>query len=566
MANLLFGSTIFGQGPHCASLTTVLSTNSISTATSITMDPAQSGTPLMEGLSNYTSTVKTSEYIYQNGDHIGSGLHRLKIQTGLAMKRMAAIKHPLSPAGRAFLESARDLLNDPNATETEINNILEKFPTVEEPHLEYFADIFQNVSKISLGKILSQLVAIQVGAGCTHDCTICATNTPKRLETMSYITVLKIAEFIKNNTKPLANEIFNKVKLSAEDIVSEMRMGTVNKRKIKKHILRAMYMTSERFTSFIEMALIGERLQKIRGEIDYYDDILPLKYKDKAVRALVGEWMGNATSKRRAEILDLALDRIARSKDHILLNGNDRRLFKESRLDWILKETTENCELFYKRNLPNPFYLISPHINYFDSDPLDYRDVSLRHKDGRPANYGDVYEVMTTLRARPLIRTVGPRSRDKVGIDALRKLKGLGAELRISVHFYHEEARRDRAAYRDSLKQIIEIMHPNLIFKPFGDEERSLIEDIFKELGLKAPNFEQQASVAAVGRARDMDAGLTVSRTYIYHDDGVIIKPNGDVVLSDEKTGKGRSMGVNIFKAAETKPAAAKKPKNPDKK
>ncbi|KKQ37226.1 MAG: hypothetical protein US54_C0040G0002 [Candidatus Roizmanbacteria bacterium GW2011_GWA2_37_7] len=104
---------------------------------------------------------------------------------------------------------------------------------------------------------------------------------------------------------------------------------------------------------------------------------------------------------------------------------------------------------------------LDPVSTYYDSEPLEYMDPNFLHKDGRPANFGDVWKALATTSRTVYITTAGWRSGNMNAIDSIGTLidmkKILGAPsiiFRLSVNQFHPIARKSYSSYILFLQRI----------------------------------------------------------------------------------------------------------------
>lgn len=112
--------------------------------------------------------------------------------------------------------------------------------------------------------------------------------------------------------------------------------------------------------------------------------------------------------------------------------------------------------------------VINAVFNYEGNDPLEYRDYLFPHQNGAPADYGDVFSLMTTNIRPIIITTAGWFPEDKVACRAMRKVIDAcikeplinSEDNRISISFGERHARQDLKRYFDEIKAMVQEMAP----------------------------------------------------------------------------------------------------------
>lgn len=503
-----------------------------------------------------------------------------------AIRRMAGIRHPLSNLGKNFLEQAKRILANRISSQSEVEFVRNQFPTVEEPHLEYFADVFEDIPTMNLTLIMGYLNTIQVTKGCSHQCSMCALSADPSVEVMPFVTVLKIAEAIRKNRSELMKTFRQKYQQQGEEIVRELRQGIVNRQKIRDHIIiteglndgiltlespcsllyRTLFVILEgRNHKGHEHELIDKLLSPDEGNIGSSD-----------TKKQLDEYWELGTREERIRKIEEIIDVLASSDSHVLLRGEDSILPQT----WTLHDMfiEPSCKGLYQ--MPDGLRLhgekaegyldsFSSHklgryhqvflgkskiFNYNDSDPFDYRDGTIRHKDGSPADYGDVVEALERiLGIETYIVTAGWRKSDKVSARAAKKIAELKRTVEVSVHFKSKQAIEDPDGYRESLKKVISIMHPYISFRTYGTKEQELVVSLYRELGLDtAQAYFQEWHTALVGRAESLGEKPSYSDSSFNTEAGYYIHPNGEIVISDSLVERGSpppiwSTGFNVY-------------------
>jgi hypothetical protein len=479
----------------------------------------------------------------------------------IAIGRMQKIRHPLTEEGKTFLEKARATLSNPNASNAsteDVQNILNLFPTVEEPHLEYFEDVMNEISIGDKAKIITQLYAIQIGKGCSHSCTHCAFSAQPKIQMMPYITALKIIEAIKRDWPAIIESHretytreFNE---RTEEIIADLRAGRVDSQKIAEYIVAHVEFGRDASFGDLQVQVYG-KLFALLGFIFKGANFENLSdMVDMAVNRSEEAWelLNNVLTPRekstaeKIQIIKKAIeDNMKPGSHHILLNGNDLSLPERWRLsNFLLKGFPDFLRLPQAGKMKIKFYR--------DSDPFDYRDTNMRDASGNKADYGDVaafaHSVLKEFGFKIETLSVGWNRGDAVARRAAEKLANLGLVVVISAHFFSLQARNNPERHRASLKEVIRVLYPHIAFIPYGDYEsmRIFIQGLYSELGLpKSPQFERDSgNISLKGRAREYfregDSGYGFG-------DGYLIQPDGEIVIQNGRSGELSPTGYNIF-------------------
>lgn len=188
--------------------------------------------------------------------------------------------------------------------------------------------------------------------------------------------------------------------------------------------------------------------------------------------------------------------------------------------------------------------------NYEDNDPLEYRDFRFLHQDGTPADYGDVFRLMSTCIRPVTVTTAGWFSEDKIACRAMKKVVEICAENhlvdskrhRISVSTGERHFRKDSRLYVSEIERMISeaaSLNPlvNLYYDKGDDEDRRIVEMMAilfsglmeKKLGIKS-NILLTPISFRTGRAVELRKG----DDYENWDpdaniDGIHIRVNGEV-------------------------------------
>lgn len=188
-------------------------------------------------------------------------------------------------------------------------------------------------------------------------------------------------------------------------------------------------------------------------------------------------------------------------------------------------------------------------LHYADNDPLDYRDYTFLHRDGTPADYGDVFQLFATQIRSVEITTAGWYPEDKVASRAVSKIieycqgkEGLLRYLRISVSAYERTAVDDFEAYYLNIKRMLKVLAP---LSPgvaiYYDLEGKMRKEDADSLGLELEKYMQeilptkpQIECEQISRISGRSAQM-LGQDPNDHDPydavgGYVISPNGEVL------------------------------------
>lgn len=336
--------------------------------------------------------------------------------------------YPLSEAGLSLRQQAESVLATGDASMLdELGNSL---PTVESPHLDLFADLKTTPAEDTefFGKDLSD---IQVTKGCSHKCDFCAAGATTSVQKMPFAGILKIAE--------------KKVGLEGELERQEQQL--------RKDMLINIYNADPNFDPV-----------KALAEHEDNNDSL---------------WKSNPEMKLAPSFLmflEERYPRIAEAYKTTYVNSEYSRnpaSIKLSQKDLVGAIHTDYIPRHNYRN-----YSIT---NYYDSDPFDYQDSSFPHRDGTPADYGDVVKALAS-ETRPIhITTAGWSRKNKIAQRAAEKIVAFSKrdrlrrinQPRISVNMYEQSAKRDYETYLADVQNAIQTLAGipgGLEVLLFGDE------------------------------------------------------------------------------------------------
>lgn len=219
--------------------------------------------------------------------------------------------------------------------------------------------------------------------------------------------------------------------------------------------------------------------------------------------------------------------------------------FKTSLLPEVLRKKCVNMVPF------NISSIINFVFNYEGNDPLEYRDSLFLHKDGTPADYGDVFKLMSSFIRPVVFTTAGWFPEDKVACRAIEKIIKIckqdkfvnSGDNRISISYGERHFLKDPEAYFDQVEAMIRQAAPIKPMVSLYYEKRNLrqkylsflLGDVYvkmmkEEFGIKhedqvmvtpISHLRGRAATGADFRKRDWDPDQNV--------DGIHIRPNGEV-------------------------------------
>lgn len=339
---------------------------------------------------------------------------------------LLAPRFPLSEKGKEVAEKIK--AKDPGVA-------LEDLPTVENPRLEYFSDLTELSPAEAKELYGARLADVQTTKGCRHQCTFCAADASREVQTMPFPAVLKIGE----QMRKIENQITEEWIKFCDDLGKQLNIDT-------------FFMHDDRFK---EDSSAGSEW-----------DARTAMYK------VLGMWGGRFTgkSKKISEINELLIGMVPHYP--VLVEYfKDARDTPEKLLAHANKgdyrRDNQNLVTDYVKGFGFPivasqlFYQI---MNYYDSDPFDYRDKQFLHSDGSPADYGDVVEALASKKRKIHITTAGWYRPDSVAQGAAEKIVKKGKEffngVRISVGPYEVRARKDTKQYMLDMANVCRTLQP----------------------------------------------------------------------------------------------------------
>lgn len=360
----------------------------------------------------------------------------MEARESLAVERIAKAflkqRYALSPEGDVLREQVRLALERKDAETLDL--LKSRLPTVEQPHLELFADIA--LDALEQREVFTDLANIQVTKGCSHKCTFCAAGSADKVETMPYPAILKIA----------------KLKKAFDD---------------------------ERERRYQELL---PKIERIRTAVEKAaDEDLARIEQAAAAGKIPGYRVLGARDERKsapARLWPSVAQRVMRD------DPDYQEMFALGVIDRFVKEGSKAPRVHV--------------TNYYDSDPFNYRDASFVHEDGQPADYGDVVRALATPERPVHITTAGWKRGDKISQAAAEKIAelyranpGALSNPRISINPSELTARKSHAIYLEDMMDVIRRMEsigPELLLFRQDAEgnvdaefEKNVIDPIVKE-------------------------------------------------------------------------------------
>ncbi|OGE31936.1 hypothetical protein A2631_02325 [Candidatus Daviesbacteria bacterium RIFCSPHIGHO2_01_FULL_44_29] len=292
-------------------------------------------------------------------------------------------RFPLSKQGevlRAYLDEVTHR-GDPAA----LLALRPQLPTVEAPQLHLFAKLRSN----RIFESPDDIKNIQVTKGCSHGCDFCAIDAFSRVEAMPYVSVLKIAQSLREAERP-------------------------RQKAYQEWQARLTLHTGVTLAQFREASVTWANAPLREGTEHFFDKFAEL-----------------------SEVLWEYLQQ-------------DPPTFLPVRPAVMGKSGLREDDLLtpHKRSI----------TNYYDSDPFDYRDTTILHQDGTPADYGDVFTALASPFSPIHITTAGWRQNNAVAKRAAQKIAqatqadpALRRQFRLSVNMGELTAKQSLDLYLDSI-------------------------------------------------------------------------------------------------------------------
>ena len=349
-------------------------------------------------------------------------------------------KYPLSEKGeelrKKVVEVVQALKHNPTDKESldRLQELKSELPTVEHPHLDLFSDL--EVSPEDEEKFFSvDLANVQVTKGCRHQCEHCAADASKKVQVMPFAAVLKIAEKVREQ-----EAVFRRLRGNVERTIanpdSYPKLGALV-RKLEE---------------------ITENWEFSEGDSEYWQAFIDKIRKKKWDWKLVEEIYGlepflrsrKGLKTKESELGDLLRDFI-QAFEQCPACLEVKKALKAGNMDILII----NPDKYFSKRF----------LNYYDSDPFDYRDTTFLHEDSTPADYGDVVKSLVSPYRPTEFTTAGWPLDDKIAQRAAEKIVALGsgtfAHRRISVHPYETGTSRDDAVvYRRNMENVIRTLAP----------------------------------------------------------------------------------------------------------
>ncbi len=307
-------------------------------------------------------------------------------------------RYPLSDIGVELRRRVQESMND----ERLLGDLADELPTVERPRPELYRDLEFGEYKPS-DIFGNQLANVQVTKGCSHGCTFCAAGADRKVETMPFPALLKIAAQMRSYEEKVAPLLDN---------------WTAHARQKELDFLEKEHGLSD----------------ALRAEIKEYDEDGSSLHADMIVRSLF------------------------RKKN----SGVHKTLLRQE----FAKHPAADYVTLFQDELPARSSFFRFITNYYDSDPFDAK-FSIAHDDGAFANFGDVVELLASPARPIHITTAGWSRHAKHAQAAAEKIVALYKKdprllfnPRVSVNEFEHTARRDPKKYLADMKSVLETLAP----------------------------------------------------------------------------------------------------------
>ncbi len=332
----------------------------------------------------------------------------------------------------------------------------DKLPTVENPHSEYFGDLEASNPRKIFG---FELANVQITKGCRHACTFCAAGASKTVETMPFQAIIKISEQLRRAEQQIKDEWI----LFCKELGRELGFDS-----------SFMHDEKHRQSPGRSMTITGA---------------------SRLIRDPLLKYFNNDFNKANNYLMSL-INRFQVIRDYFESNTKISETL-ESIYEVVTDSNQTESMVEYKHLLTEFGFptqisqLFPPITNYYDSDPLDYKDRDFLHNDGTPADFGDVAKILATV-DRPIhITTAGWSRTDKIAQRAAEKLVALGPDFfsfpRISVNQFEIRARKDIDVYiSDTINTIRTLLPLSPQVNTFGDAAFVSLMKQKLEMGLTA--------------------------------------------------------------------------------
>ncbi|MBU0731858.1 hypothetical protein KKC88_03190 [Patescibacteria group bacterium] len=469
-------------------------------------------------------------------------------------KAFLSQKYPLTENGRALKNEVAAVLElkERSVRNERLLSLLYSLPTVEEPHLDLFADLLVDEKDDKLFGY--DLANVQVTKGCRHHCSHCAAAAERNISFMPYPAILKISEKMRKQEDEISPLL--KSWKEAHDLFRTENKEMIEKleAEIRTFINDAKQVIEAEMVAHAPPGEIRMVIEDVTTWITYFQNGL-LPDNNRSLIIDIQSW-----KKFALEIV--RLENYGSSKIHQYVGGKLFELFEKSGVDEKFQNLAKKYWDFYKQHsisekipfIPRGFTLgaiKSPFANYYDNDVFDWRDTRFLHKDGSPADYGDVVAAMISSFRGLQIKTVGWPLKDKTAQKAAEKIKKIRDDggkivIEISVHPFEQGTDMDLIGYRNRVINAVKTLDPNKILMPDTDHaefNEKIREYLISEFGWEKTGWPHSISRFS-GRARK--AGREKDHDVMSCMPGYHILPDGTVWLQDENADPYSEQGKGI--------------------
>ncbi|OGF24551.1 hypothetical protein A3H09_00600 [Candidatus Falkowbacteria bacterium RIFCSPLOWO2_12_FULL_45_13] len=310
-----------------------------------------------------------------------------------------------------------------------------ELPTVENPHGEYFSGLAELEPAEEKELYGAHLAVVQTTKGCRHQCTFCAADTSREVQTMPFQAVLKIGERMRRREALIEKDWIK----FCHDLGAQLKIDT-------------SFMHDDRFKA--DSSTGGE-------------------WDARTALAKALGLRGRGFNPQTVREINELLIKMVPSYPVLIEYFRGAKKTPEELLAFVngpMGDYRDGNQLFvtdYVKGLGFPIttsQFFSSIMNYNDSDPFDYRDNKFLHSDGSPADYGDVVEVLASKKRRIHITTAGWYQPDSVAQGAAEKIVKKGGEfldrVRISVSPYEVRARKNPKQYMSDMVNVCRTLQP----------------------------------------------------------------------------------------------------------
>ncbi|MFA5184938.1 MAG: hypothetical protein WC551_00425 [Patescibacteria group bacterium] len=372
-------------------------------------------------------------------------------------------KYPLSEKGEELRNKVVDVVealkHNPSDKESleKLQELKSELPTVEEPHLEMFAEL--EVSSEDEERFFgADLKVVQVTKGCRHQCDHCAADAAKKVQVMPFAAVLKIAEKAKLGEQEMVR-LEQEVSQAFKDLGGDAKA-------------LALARQIDRLTE--------DSAYRSNSKMKHLLNVLEREWDTSKINSLHDWWDFYRVGPGDKRIID-ELNKFFRYIEDLPPLRRVKRVYRIVDNDFsnILYALHEGM----RRSL----------LNYYDSDPFDYRDTTFLHQDGKPADYGDVAAALASAHRPVEFTTAGYPKNDAVAQSAAEKIARMPKENlrspRISLHPYEKgTSQGDPEKYAADMENVLatlapikpQVVYMEKVFSPEHEAFRPVLKQLYE--------------------------------------------------------------------------------------